>query len=127
MRTVNSFFVDRLLGPLWGLADDDEAVAAYRAFDPNNEAKVRELIRSELKPYFVRWNPGAQQIARDSLRYWLSFRPHELEGIFDSMLPPFPSPDPPELLFVLLWEELFGPEDYHLDDPSEFVVRNDAM
>ncbi|MGH2768519.1 MAG: hypothetical protein ACRDIF_06140 [Actinomycetota bacterium] len=59
---------------------------------------MRELIRSELKPYFVRWNPGAQQIARDSLRYWLCFRPHELEGIFDSILPPFEAGLPFRLL-----------------------------
>lgn len=123
MMTVNGYFVDAFLGPLGGLADVDET--PFDSIDGNDEQAIRKVIRDELKPHFERWDDKSKRIARDSLAYWLSFRRHELGPLYNGMLMPFDPPNPPELFFLWLWEELFGPEDWRLEDPKAFQVQND--
>ncbi len=115
-----------MLGPLVGLADDDDAVERYRYVDPNEEAELRKIIRRELVPYYRRWDEKSQEAAKLALRYVLSFHPDRLGDVFDSVLPPFDAPDDAALFFEWLWDELFPSEDYRLDDPSAYRVREDV-
>lgn len=125
--TVNPSFARALLGPLVGLADDDEAFAHYRYLDPNDEAQVREVIRRELVPYYRRWDPSSKQTAKVALSWALSLRRDWLERAYYSALPPFDAPDEPALFFEWLWSELFGDEDFRLADPEAYQVRDDGM
>ncbi|GAC1362532.1 MAG: hypothetical protein NVSMB32_02960 [Actinomycetota bacterium] len=128
---VNIYVLRALLDPL-GSEDSDDDVAKYADFDTNDEAAVRQLIRTLIKPYYERWGPASREIGRRSLAYWLSFRRDQLEITFNScFLPLGPTGTWSEQtewtqeFFVKIWEELFGPDDYHLTSADDYEVRNE--
>lgn len=122
---VNPSFVDSLLDPLIGLADDDDAVEYYWDLNPNDETAVRSIIRETLRPEFERWDDKSRAKAKLALQYMLSFRREWCESIWNNGLIPFDAPDNPCLFFEWLWRELFGDEPYELNDKKAFNVVPD--
>jgi hypothetical protein len=110
MKTVNPFFLCKLLGPLVGLADDDDALDKYHPLDPNDPEQVRVVIRDELAPHFLAMSADGKARARLALNYYLSNPRLDFGRVMDSSLLPFESPADPRTFFVLLWEELFPGE-----------------
>jgi len=102
--------------------------------DVNNPEEVKErVIRPFIVPYFQIYDKASQDIYRDSFQYYLNQEPAldrtGKRDVFDLMFADadltFEPPTPPRLFFVWIWEEVFGPGDYHLDSTSNFVVDND--
>lgn len=124
MRTVNGYFVERLLGPFTMMTDAERVENS--SVEPGDEREVRGVIRSLLKPYFLRFDSRSQEIVKDSLRYLLATDYEHFEDLFEMSMPPFdPPPEQPRLFFVWLWEELFGPEGYELEEGEEYVVNHE--
>jgi len=114
MKTVNPYFLRKLLDPIAGLADDDESVIYYQNMNKNNEVQYRKIIKDILKPYFEGINEIVQQKSKLALSYYLSKDKFDFESVFESCLPPFDPPEDPRDFFVWIWEELFGDEDYKI-------------
>jgi hypothetical protein len=112
MKTVNPHFLDVLLRPLIGLADDDEATAHFSTLDPDSAEQVRHVIRTTLAPAYVSLPEEMREPCKTALAYYLSRPDTDFERIFDACLPPFSAPQTPRDFFVWLWRELFGEEDY---------------
>ena len=120
------YFVGKFLDPLVGGADDDDMVRHYENYDPNDEQRMRQIIRREIYVRFSGWNTRGKRIGKETLRYALTTRESNyFERTFNSVLPPFPPPDDARLFFVWIWEELFGPEAYEIKDLSGYVENND--
>ena len=125
MKTVNPFYIHALLSPLTGLADDDDAVNQYSKVDVDNEHQVRAIIRSRLKPYFLRFDDKSKEISKLSLKYYLSKPGFDFARIYDSCLMPFESPSDPRRFFEWLWRELFGDEKIWIESATEFIESKD--
>lgn len=91
------------------------------------------MIRPFIVPYFQLYDKASQDIYRDSFQYYLN-QESALDNTgkrdpFDKVLSSsdltFEPPTPLRLFFVWIWEEVFGPDDYHLNSTSNFVVDND--
>lgn len=119
MKTVNPYFLNKLLSPITGIADDDEVVMYYQNMNLN-EVQYRIIIREQLKPYFDGCSEIVKQKSKLTLSYYLSKNDYDFEDVFESCLPPFDPPENARDFFVWLWEELFGNEDYKISDLESF-------
>jgi hypothetical protein len=111
LKPVNPFFLSTLIGPLIGLADDDEVAARYKDLDPDDEASVRAIIRELLVPYYATLGPLTKERARVALNYYLCKPSISFQRVLDSNLIPFDAPKDARLFFFWLWQELFPNEE----------------
>jgi hypothetical protein len=125
MPTVNPWLIHQVLTPLVGLADSDAGTAAYCNVSGQNEASVRFVLRSIILPFFRKWLPDHQRLAKLSLQYFLNRDGFDFGRVWYRILPPFTAPTPPRLLFEWLWEELFPGESWLLSDLSSFDIDDD--
>jgi hypothetical protein len=126
---VNPYFVDSLLRPWSGLADDDDEIDRYAWVDPNDESTIRRVIVQDVVPYVARWDDEGRAKTKLALQFALTFATDWFfERSFDSCLPPFEAPTPARRLFELAWEELFGDEDCRLPgSKSDYEINDDLM
>ena len=125
MKTVNPYFLHRLLDPLSGLADDDESVEKYATLDPNDEESVRQVIRHLLVPHFRSLSADCVVRIRLAYQYYLTKESSNFERVYESILPPFDPPNDPRMFFVWVWEECFPGEAFELEDVSDIVESPD--
>jgi hypothetical protein len=125
MTTVNPEFITDILAPVVGGRDDDVQTAEYLPVDPNDEARVRAIIRKEVLPAFPRLRPEFQRQAKLALAWTLSFDRPRLGLLFYDLLLPVRSPDDTAMFFEWLWDELFPGEDYHLFNPQDYDLDDD--
>jgi hypothetical protein len=123
--TVNSEWLDALLDPLAGGADDDAEVLHFQSFDPNDEAAVRAVIRERLVPYFRRMNAESVERIELTYRYYLQKPNYPWEHILPGLLIPFEAPRNPRDFFVWLLDECFPNHDWTLSDPDSYEEVRD--
>ncbi len=128
---VSNSFLNDLMSAIRRYADaeDEYPELNFQSLNGNNSIEVKEaVIRPFIVPWFHKWwDETSQQIMKNSLQYYLN-QDKPLAGtqdLFDSVVGDtnfsFDPPTPSRLFFVWMWEELFGPEDYHIDTRN-FVV-----
>jgi hypothetical protein len=123
MKHVNPNFFSNMLGPLVGMADGDDD--EYQNLNPNSEEEVKKIIIDVLKPNFEEFSQEKKEKCKRTLSYYLTTSKIDFDGIFASNLLPFEPPTEPRLFFIWLWEVLFEDEDYLMENPDQFVERND--
>jgi hypothetical protein len=99
--------IEGLLAPLIGRADDDDEFERYRSLDPNDEAKLVEILRERLAPFFFEGQAYMQTFGQDSLRFALRITDYDFDSIIGGALLPMPIPDDPRDFFVAVWKALF--------------------
>ena len=128
---VSNHFLYELMSPITRYVDaeDEYPELNFHGLDGNNSVEVKErVIRPFMVPWFHKWwDETSQQIMKNSLQYFLN-QGKPLVGkqdLFESVISDthfsFDPPTPARLFFVWMWEELFGPEDYHIDTRN-FVI-----
>jgi hypothetical protein len=125
ITAVNPYFLHRLLEPLTGLADDDDAVLRYSHVDRNDEHAVREIIRTVLVPHARLLAPEVMERVRLAYQYYLSKPDSNFDRVYYSNLLPFDAPDDPRKFFQWLWSEVFVDDDYHLAGYQQYAERPD--
>lgn len=124
---LNIFYVDYLLNPLMGGADDDEACEKYKGVAVETKEQFRAVIRDELTPFFYNFmNETNQAKAKLALSYALSKNDTNFRSIFGPALLPFKIPQDSRGFFACMWEEFFEGEDYHLDDLDQYKAFIDV-
>jgi hypothetical protein len=134
-KFVSERFIYWILGPVSRHDDVEEGECPELEFpglDDNNSEEVKaRVIRPFIVPWQRRYDPLSQRITKNSFRYYLNAvlpKPMSgvefFQGMFNSMVPSFKGPRPSRLFFVWIWEELYGPEDYHIDSIDDFIVDN---
>lgn len=124
MTNVNIYFIFSFLYPLTGMGDDDEQVNYYMENKPSSEDDYRLIIRQILVPSFKDLNETEQDKAKITLKYLLNKNNVDFERIFESKLPPFELVIEPRNFFLWIWEELFNPEEYIIEDLKEYKENN---
>lgn len=125
LKKVNPYFLDVLLEPITGLADDDEAVVKYSPVDLNDEVQARAIIRKLMVPHALELTPKMREKTQLAYRYYLSRDSTRWDYVFDSILPPFRSPENYRLFMYWLYEECFQTSDYELPEIEQYVVDSD--
>lgn len=121
-KTVNPYYLLKMLGHLAGMGDCDHGVEKYRGFQPNDEARVRDAIRIEVVPVIQAYTDESIETIKLTLRYYLSSADVPWEDIFCSVLPPIDPPDNARDYFVWAWEECFPGESWTLSDLPKYSV-----
>ncbi len=104
MNPSNEYYLERLLEPWIGLADDDDAIIEYKSVDPNNEHEMKSIILADLGPHL------AAKSAEDRLRIMSALREALLTNgidfgrLHEANLPPFKHPKNPRDLFQWIWD-----------------------
>ena len=125
MPTVSRHDIDVFLGPLEGLAPEEEAEVLQNV-DPNNEQQVRAVIRRHCSPVMAGMRHDVRERYKNTLRYFLTTRQADFQAIIDGMQDmPLRNPDEPVNLFLWTWKELFPGEDYHIDDLTGWMVDDE--
>jgi len=121
---VNPSWLDRLWSPIGGGADvDDHPLEDLNAAD---ETAVRRLAREYLATGFARYTPTQQRCLKETFRYGLNaLSDHSLERAFDACLPPFEATSNIRWFYEIIWQELFGPEDWHLPSLDHYTIDHD--
>jgi hypothetical protein len=125
MQTVNPYFINVLLAPLAGLADDVDAVNHFNNLDPNDEPSVKKIIRSLIVPYSKDLSTQCVDRVRLAYMYYLSIEKLNFERVFESVLPPFDPPDDPRKFFVWIWDECFPGEPFRIEKAEDYKVKVD--
>lgn len=123
---VNEYWLDYLWPPpIGGGADiDDNALENVNAED---ERAVRQIVRTYLTPSFAEFTPTQQYRLKETLRYGLNaFDDSSLEQAFERCLPPFAGPQNIRWFYEIIWQELFGPEDWHIQDLGQYIVKESS-
>jgi hypothetical protein len=100
---VYEHFLNRLIGPMIGAADDDDADPMFviRGDDPHRNEKVRAVFELKFLPLVRTWFPAEfENETKLALAYLLTFDRARAERIWDAALPVGHPTDPP----ILLWE-----------------------
>jgi hypothetical protein len=130
----NYWWLYQLLGDFWGGADIDDMWPLYIDTKTDDERVCKEkLIKPVILPHFERWNEISQQETKFSLRYFLSIpgeglkdrKQIDFKRLLESALVPFPIPSDPRQFFKWIWEVLFPAEDYRLEQPEQYLEKND--
>lgn len=121
---VNPSWLEQLWSPIGGGADvDDHPLEDLNAAD---ETAVRRLAREYLATGFARYTPTQQRCLKETFRYGLNaLSDHSLERAFDAYLPPFEAPSNIRWFYEIIWQELFGPEDWHLSSLDHYTIDHD--
>lgn len=125
MNVVNICFLEDLLSPLTGLADDDEMVQYYSDINLSAETQYKQIIDEYIKGYFCKLNKEKKNKLKMALRYSLSKEGFDFARIFESCLLPFEPPINVRSFFIWIWEELFREEDYMISNLEEYKVIED--
>ena len=125
MNSVNPYFLQTLVEPFTGLADDDEAVRTYVDLDPNDEQRMRAIIRDSIVPHATSLSVDAAERVKLAYRYYHSKSDSDFGRVFYSNLPPFNAPDDPRNFFLWIWEECFPGQDFHLNGLDQYVENRD--
>jgi len=109
----------------WG----DMPELEFPGMDGKKPFEVKErVIRPLIVPWVRSLDDTLQQMTKDSFRYYLNvptprgYGKVSFQDMFDWIVPAFEGPKPIDLFFVWIWDELYGPEDYHTKDLSNYVV-----
>lgn len=114
MRTINLQFIDAMLGPLVGGANDKTQVEQYRNFNANNEYLVKAVIAETLKPRFDSRPTRYKKGVKNALAYALLLDEFDFNGVFRNNHIAFNPPADPRKFFLWTWEILF------LEEPIRF-------
>ncbi|MFE1630586.1 hypothetical protein ACFLFF_27980 [Brevibacillus reuszeri] len=125
MKVVNPHFLDEFLGPITGLADDNESIEHYKDVELRTEEQYKAVIRETLVEHFHSLEEVVKKKSKLALSYYLTKPAVDFEGVFYSLLRPFDAPSDPRDFFVWLWEELFIGESYELADVNSYKVVAD--
>lgn len=122
MHPVNRYVLDRLVGPLNCVTDEEASVIT----SPDDEMNTRDIIKLVVKPYFDSLPKRSQFLCKHSLQYFLtSNRAPFFEILSNQQEWQVGAPSDPKAFFVWIWRELFPSEDYHLSDLAKFEECND--
>lgn len=115
MTRADPYDVTPLLDPWVGLADDGTEIDRYAWVDPADDASLRRVIVQDMVPYVATWDDQHRERAKVALQFALTFGTEWFfQRCFDSSLPPFETPVPARRLFEIVWNELFGEQDWRL-------------
>lgn len=123
---VNPFFLDTLLTPLVGLADDDDSVSAYGEIDLDDKSQAARIAQEVLVPFFRSLGPEVRKNIDNTYRYYLTKSDTKWHRVYDSALLPFRAPKDPRSFFLIAYQECFGTTFSALDDIGNVEVRADA-
>ena len=100
MITVNPVYVNYVLDPLTGGADNEESLEIYGHYRPDEEVDVKKLASDVLLSEYKKKKEILQRVIKDSLAYYLSY-PDKInfESIFNSLLLPLDTPKNGGLFF----------------------------
>lgn len=121
MKQVNKHFLNYIITPLIGSADDDEMVDQYSDLDPNNESAVKAVLDQTVKADFFSRSENFIAQSKLALSYYLTTDKIDFGLFFNSLLIAFDHPDNPKDFFVWVWQVLFGEEKYVLKDWKEYT------
>jgi hypothetical protein len=135
-RVVSRRFLFWAIGPIIRHEDVEEGEMPeleFSGIDNHNPVEVKQRV---IQPFVVPWvrscDEITQRMTKDSFRYYLNVRMPDrygiefFQGLFNSIIPNFEGPTPIRLFFVWMWDELYGPEDYHANDLSNYVIDDDT-
>lgn len=129
MNQVSIQYIEELLSPLIGEADNDNFFNKYVDYsydlDGNDVKIVKEILLSEISPYWNTKDDCSKNRMKKSLSYYLTTNKVNFGRLYDSNLLPFNHPDNPRDFFVWLWEILFPEESYLIEDLSNYIEIND--
>ena len=121
---VSEDWLERLWSPVGGGADVDDH--PLDDLDTTDESDVRRLVREYLAPGFARYGPTQQARLKESFRYGLNaLSDRVLEQIVDACLPPFAAPPNIRWFYTLIWHEMFGPEEWRIQERVLYAVEKD--
>jgi len=110
MITVNPIYIDYVLDPLVGGADNDEAMDKYGHYNSDDENDVKLLAKEVLLPRFLKQPTRLQTAIKNSLAYYLVYPKQNFEAIFNSMLTSIETPTNSRIFFQWIWEVFFDGE-----------------
>lgn len=125
MNKVNMLFLDDVLSPLTGGADDDEQIDLYNGLDVNNESLIKGIILKTIKPEFSNKSLSYQIEVRKALAFALLSTNINFDRIFNRNLIAFEHPTESRDFFVWIWEILFDKQRINLEDISDYKVVED--
>lgn len=120
MKQFSLQYIDLLLEPLVGLADDDNEVAKYSNINSHSSEEFKQIINQILKPHYELLDQPSKEMAQGSLRYFLGRPDTDFERIYYSNLMPLDAPHPARMFFVWLWEVLFDQQNWEDNGLPEF-------
>ncbi|OJW38216.1 MAG: hypothetical protein BGO54_21835 [Sphingobacteriales bacterium 46-32] len=124
MITVNPIYIDEVLGPLIGGADDEASIDDYGYYKSDIEEDVKSLAKDVLLPDFKKQKERLQDVTKNTLAYYLTYPGKvNFESIFNSLLLPIETPVNAQQFFQWIWEVFFEGEskDYI---KKEFIVED---
>lgn len=114
---VNLEYLSHLMMPMAYLADDDDAYEYYQKLGILTEEHYRKIIKKYIVPVYCIFSEETdKERTKLILRYSLSKEKFAFEYYFEAGLPPFDLICGVHQFFVWIWEELFGEENYLLDN-----------
>lgn len=126
MNKVSIQYIEELVSPLIGQADNDSFFDTYNnisyTLDGNDEEIVKMILEKEI---LTNWKGKEESIKskfKNSLSYYLTTDKINFERLFNSNLFPFNPPDTPKKNFVWLWEVIFNFESYIIKDLGNYLV-----
>lgn len=121
MITVNPVYINYLLIPLIGGADNEEEIIKFSKFDLNNKEDVEALSKEYLLKEFYQQRVELQREVQNALAYYLINDKLDFESHLDSLLLATRTPENSKLFFKLIWQNFFGNE-----NPEE-VINNHVV
>jgi len=106
-KQSDQYFLELLLSPWIGLADDDASIVKYRFVDPNNEPQVKSIVLSDLGPHVAGLDPECRNRIKHSLLKAIRTDQIDLGRFFDALLPPFDHPKDPRDIFRWILEVIY--------------------
>lgn len=122
MKKVNPAFLEVLIWPVGGLADQDDN-GGYD-FELTDKQKTHRFIEKILLPHFLTLPAALQTDVKNSLAYFLKYGEVNYVDALSSNLVPFNLPKDCRFLFVWIWECFFPFETYQSINREEYVVDN---
>jgi len=115
MKTINLQFIDAVLGPLVGSANDPAQLERYRNFNPDNEFHVKAVIAETLKPRFDNRPDRYKKAVKHALAYALLLDDFDFTSIFINSRIAFQPPAVIRNFFLWTWQILFLEQPVRLD------------
>lgn len=108
MITVNPIYIDEVLSPLIGGADDEASIDDYGYYKSDIEEDVKSLAKDVLLPDFKKQKERLQDVTKNTLAYYLTYPGKvNFESIFNSLLLPIETPVNTQQFFQWIWEVFF--------------------
>ena len=124
MITVNPIFINEVLSPLIGGADNEADLDKYGHYRSDYEDDVKQMALKVLLPEFINQKEILQSAVKNSLAYYLIYSGKvDFESIFNSLLLPIETPRNAKLFFQWIWE-VFFPGEFKEYIENEVVMEN---